>query len=61
MKIDAELALTIRIGQILFIALCAGMAFLRWYLRIRRRAKLQAKAEAANQSVENKITQPEKG
>ena len=38
LKIDARLQLTVRIGEILLIALCAGFAFLKWLLRRRRRA-----------------------
>ncbi len=54
LKIDAGTAITIRIGQILFIALCAAFAFLKWLLRRRRRAK-------ADEKVAKNNTQPEKG
>jgi len=59
LKIDARLQLTIRIGEILLIALCAGFAFLKWMLRRRRRAKAAAKAEKEN--ANNVNTDPEKG
>lgn len=61
MKIDAALALTIRIGQILLIALCAGFAFLKWMLRRRRRRKAEEKAAKAAEKNENNDIQPEKG
>lgn len=62
LKIDAGTAITIRIGQILFIALCAGCAFLKWLLRRRRRIKAEQRAAAAEaKKQENNNTQPEKG
>lgn len=62
LKIDAGLALTIRIGQILFIALCAAFAFLKWLLRRRCRIKAEEKAVAAEAKKQgNNNTQPEKG
>lgn len=62
LKIDAGTAITIRIGQILFIALCAAFAFLRWLLRRRRRIKAAEKAAAAEaKKQENDKTQSEKG
>ena len=62
LKIDAGTAITIRIGQILFIALCAVFAFLRWLLRRRRRIKAEQRSAAAEaKKQENNNTQPEKG
>lgn len=63
LKIDARLQLTIRIGEILLIALCAGFALLKWILRRRKRAKAEAKAAAkAEKENDNNVnTDPEKG
>lgn len=62
LKIDAGTAITIRIGQILFIVLCAAFAFLKWLLRRRRRIKAEEKAAAAEaKKQENDNTQSEKG
>lgn len=50
MTVEAKLIMTLRLGQILYIALCAGGAFLLWLYRRKRRLK-----------HENKIMQAEKG
>lgn len=37
--IEARLVATLQIWEILYIGICAGFAFLRWYLRRRKQAK----------------------
>lgn len=63
MKVDARLVLTIRIGEILLVVFCAAFAFLKWFLRRRRRIKREAKAaqKAAKAEEKNNNTDPEKG
>jgi len=51
LKIDARLIMSVTIGEILLIVLCAAVGFLKWMLRRRRRAKSAAKAAAANEKV----------
>ncbi len=46
MKIDARIILTIRIGEILLVVLCAAFAFIKWFLQLKRKNKVKAKAEA---------------
>ncbi len=50
-KIDARVCATIRIGEILIVALCALYALIRWYLPIRRRNKAAEKAEKSNVKI----------
>ena len=57
LSFDARLVLSIRIGQILLIALCAAFAFLKWYLALRRKNKAAAKAAAAQNAENEKITE----
>ncbi|MCC8048196.1 MAG: hypothetical protein LIO52_03750 [Oscillospiraceae bacterium] len=45
MKIDARVKATFQIWEILYIALCAGVPFLVWYLKRRRTIKKSAKSE----------------
>lgn len=55
-KIDCRIVLTVRIGEILLLVLCAAFAFLKWFLSYRRRAKAQVKdadAKANNKKSEN--------
>lgn len=49
--IDARVVLSVRIGEILLIVLCAGFGFVKWLLRRRRRAKAEAKAAAAKEKI----------
>ena len=51
MKIDARIVLSVRIGEILLIVLCAAFGFLKWILKRRRRAKAEAKAAAAKEKI----------
>ena len=39
LKIEARIVLTVRIGEILLLVLCAAFAFLKWFLSYRRRNK----------------------
>ncbi len=59
-KIDARVCATIRIGEILIVALCALYAAIRWYLPIMRRNKAAAKAEKSNEKITEKSS-AEKG
>ena len=43
LKIDGRIVLTVRIGEILLLILCAAFAFLKWFLSFRRRTKQQSK------------------
>ncbi len=52
LKIEARIVLTVRIGEILLLVLCAVFAFIKWFLSYRRRMKQQAKeAAAANEKI----------
>jgi len=51
LKIDACGVLSVRIGEILLIVICAAAGFLKWMLRRRRRAKAEAKAAAAKEKI----------
>ena len=44
--IEARLAATLQIWEILYIGICAGCAFLRWFLRKKKEAKAAARAGA---------------
>ena len=41
--IDARLVATIQIWEILYIGICAGLAFLRWWLKRKKRRKVKQK------------------
>ncbi len=49
--IDAHLVMSVRIGEILLIVICAAFGFLKWLLRRKRRAKAEAKAAAAKEKI----------
>lgn len=50
-QIDARVCATIRIGEIIIVALCALYAAIRWYLPIMRRNKADAKAEKSKEKI----------
>ena len=51
LKFDLRAVLSVRIGEILLIVICAGVGFLKWMLRRKRRAKAEAKAAAAKEKI----------
>jgi len=59
-KVDARICATIRIGEILIVALCALYALIRWYLPISRRNKAAARPENSNEKI-TENTSAEKG
>lgn len=59
-KVDGRIVLTVRIGEILLVVLCAAFAFLKWFLSFRRRNKAFQKSqskEAAAKTNDEKITE----
>lgn len=56
LKIDGRIVLTVRIGEILFLVLCAAFGFLKWFLSHKHRTKAQAKETEVTANNE-KITE----
>ncbi len=60
LKVDGRIVLTVRIGEILLLVLCAVFALIRWFLGVRRRNKALAKAQAKELDIKTtngKITE----
>ena len=47
--IELRIVATLQIWEILYIGICAGFAFLRWYLRKKKEAKAASKAQPVEQ------------
>ncbi len=60
LQINVHAVLSVRIGEILLIVICAAVGFLKWLLRRRRRAKAEAKAAAAKEKI-TETSSAEKG
>ena len=51
LKLEGRVVLTVRVGEILLIALCAGIGFLKWRKGRKARLKAEAQAAAANEKI----------